>query len=103
MDVFSLRVGLKLEQRLDMFPARERSNTRKRQARDTAKYMPRRIPKDRPLHVRGLHLAPVALDLSVRADDGLRNVDGIVVVFGKAQRDGDLVVARARTDRFHLR
>lgn len=64
--------------------------------------IPRGIAEDGALHVGGLELAAGHKQLAVGVDDGLRNVDRVVVVFGKAQGDNDAVLGRARLDPPHL-
>lgn len=103
MDLLLLRNRIELEQRLDMFPAAERAHSRKRQLRHTLQTVTRRISKDGTFHVRRLHLATVHLDLAVGANGDLRNVEGVVVVFGEAEGDGDVGAAGAFLNHAHLR
>lgn len=67
-----------------------------------ARGAPGGVTENRALHVGGLHLAAVDLNLAVGADEGLGDVQGVVVVLGEAQRDGDGVLAGAGPDRVHL-
>lgn len=52
--------------------------------------------------MRGLHLATTAFDFSIGADDGLRDVDGVVLVFRETQTHRDVVLAGTGADGFHL-
>lgn len=100
---FTLRDCVVLKQRLHVLPARQLAHIAHRGRHDVVQAVPRAVAKDRALHVRRHELAPAHGDLAGVADDALRDVQRVVVVFGEAQRDGDLVLARAGLDRFHLR
>jgi hypothetical protein len=80
MNVFLLREREILQQRLDMFPARQVPNSTKWKLRDTREALSRSIAKNSPLHVSRLHLATVRFNLSIRSDAHLGNVDGVVIV-----------------------
>ena len=70
--------------------------------RDVPQTIAGAVAKDRPLHVRRLDLSPPHVDLPVSADQTLRNVDRVAVVFRKPEQDMDLVVRRRLADRVHL-
>lgn len=71
-------------------------------AAEAARGAPSGVTEDCTLHVGGLHLAAVDLDLAVGADERLGDIQGVVVVLGEAQRDSDGVLARAGSNGVHL-
>lgn len=104
MNLLTLGVGVVAKQWLRMLPARQGAdfaNTRlidDIQERGTAA-----IAVDGSLGVRRLDLAAVHLDLAVLADEGLGQVQGVVVVLGVSQADRDLVCGSALADLLHFR
>lgn len=52
--------------------------------------------------MRRLNFAPVHLDLSIAADNGLREIERVVVVFGVAEDNRNVVGRGALANRVHL-
>lgn len=52
--------------------------------------------------MRRLDLAPVHLDLTILADEGLGQVQGVIVVLRVSQADRDLVCGSALADPVHF-
>jgi len=102
MENLPLRDRMILQQRLHVLPARQLSDIAYARRHDIVQAIPRAVPKNRTLHVRRHQLAATHGDLAAVADDALRDVKRVVVVFGEAEGDGDFVFARAGLDGSHL-
>lgn len=103
MDLFTLGVSVIAQERLRVFPARQRAHfANTRLVDDIQERSTTAIAVDRALSVCGLDLAAVHLDFAVFADEGLREVQRVVVVFGVPQADGDLVRCCAFADLVHF-
>lgn len=103
VDLLLLGDGVVLQQRLDVLPAGQRTDTRERELADALQAVTGRVAKDGALHVRGLHLAAVDLDLAVLADESLRNEEGVVVVLREAEGYGNVVRLCAGLNGAHFR
>lgn len=102
MEHLPLRYRMILQQRLHVLPARQLSHVAHRRGYNIVQAVSRAVAEDRSLHVRRHELAAAHGDLAGVGDDALRDVEGVVVVFGEAERDGDFVLARAGLDELHL-
>lgn len=64
-----------LEQRLSVFPTRQRSHSSYIRLNHIVQTASRPVTKDGPLHVGGFDLASAHLDLAITPDQALRDVD----------------------------
>lgn len=103
MYLFTLGECIELEQRLNVFPARQRTNfTDIREIDHFGKTLSRSIAEDRPLHVSRLELAASHSNCASLIDESLRNVHRLSISFGKAKGDVDLIVGSRFTYPLHL-
>lgn len=103
VEFFPLGMSVVSEQRLRVLPTVEATDFA--DARDVVNVQKRGstpIPKHCPLLVRRLGLASLVLDLTVRADERGRDVEGATVVLGEAEADGDVVLFGGLADEPHL-
>ena len=92
-----------LDQGLGVLPAGQRPNPLSNpRGGHVHQAVPRGISIDGALHMRGFELATLHEQFAVRVDEGLRDVDGIVVVLGEAQRNNHPVLRGTVLDRAHL-
>ncbi len=104
-DVYLLTLGesVILEQRLDVFPARQAADLSNiRNVNDFCKAAARCISKDSPFHMRGLHLTPGHSKLPGVVNESLGDVDRVAISLRETERDIDLVFGSGFTDLFHL-
>lgn len=103
MNLLPLRVGVVAQQGLRVLPAGQAADIADtRLVDDVEQGRAAAVAVDGALDVRRLDLAARHLDLAVLADEGLAQVQRIVVVLRVAQHDGNVVARGAGADLGHL-
>ncbi len=86
-------------------PARQTPHPRPaiRKLHNPRQTRPRRIPENRPLHVRRLHLPPLHPNLTFLVNQRLGNIHRVPVPLREPETDVDLMRGRRVPDPSHLR
>lgn len=103
MDLLAQARRMVLQQRLAMFPARQRAHAAHAlDVHHVVQAGAARVPEHGAFHVRGLEFAALHDDLALGGDDALRDVQAVVVVLGEAEDDGDVGGLRGGADLGHF-
>lgn len=103
MDLLVLMQSMVFQQRLQMLPARQSSDSANRRIHNIVQARAGRVTENSPFHVRRLQLSSPHLDLSVRSNGALRDVERVFVVLGHPEGDREVVLGHASPDSVHLR
>ena len=103
MHALSVAKRVILQQRLNVFPTAQATNlSQARHFYRRSETITRRIPENRALHMRRLHLASGHLQSARVVNEGLRDIHALTASFTEAQSNVDAIVGGRLLDAFHF-